>query len=41
VAFEVDNILAKTIKKVSKLKAGIGIFLYAAEPTDKKGFNKN
>ena len=36
-----DNISAKTIMKVKELKAGIGISLYAAEPTDKKGFPKN
>lgn len=37
----VDNISSKTIKKVNELKAGIGISLYAAELTDKKGFPKD
>ena len=36
-----DNISSKTIKKVEKLKAGIGISLYAAELTDKKGIPKD
>ena len=36
-----DNISAKTIKKVQELGAGIGISLYAAELTDKKGFPKD
>lgn len=36
-----DNISYKTIKRVEKLGAGIGISLYAAELTDKKGFPKD
>ena len=36
-----DNISAKTISKVKKLKAGIGISIYAADFTDKKGLPKN
>lgn len=36
-----DNISHKTIKKVEKLGAGIGISLYVADLTDKKGFPKD
>ena len=36
-----DNISAKTIKKVQELRAGIGISLYAAQPSDENGFPKD